>query len=122
MGSTKNLTKEQRIRKEKRRLQARYKNLPRDTLTIVQGLIDEAAFMCIELDGMKNDILLNGRVELFSQSNKMDPYERERPVVRQYAQMVKNYQNILKQLDDKLPKESVEKFEKDDGFDDFVGL
>lgn len=121
MATKKELTKEQRIEREKKRLRSRYKNLPADTLTIVQGLIDEAAFMCIELDSMKKDMLKDGRVEMFTQSDKTEPYERERPVVRQYAQMVRNYQNILKQLDEKLPKEPLKK-EADDGFEDFAGI
>ena len=105
------------ITKEKKRLIEKYKDLPEDTLSIVEGLIDEASFMRVELSDMRIDMIENGRVELFSQSEKTEPYERERPVVRQYAQMVRNYQNIIKQLDEKLPKQIIA--EKDDGFDSF---
>lgn len=109
-----------RISRENERLRERYKNLPADSLAIVDGLIDQAAFMRIELEDMRDDILAGGRVELFSQSQKTDPYERERPVVRQHAQMVRNYQNIIKQLDEKLPKDDL--IGKDDGFESFAGL
>lgn len=112
-------TKEKRISAEKRRLKAKYKDLPKDTLAIVEGLLDEAAFMRIELADMKRDMIENGRVELFTQSEKTEPYERERPVVRQYTQMIRNYQNALKLLDEKLPAKAVEPV--DDGFDSFVG-
>lgn len=114
------MKKSTRIKKENRRLRERYKDLPEDSLSIVDGLIDQAAFMRIELEDMRDDILEGGRIELFTQSEKTDPYERERPVVRQHAQMVRNYQNIIKQLDEKLPKEEVSS--KDDGFESFAGL
>lgn len=117
MGAIK---KETKIRRENKRLREKYKNLPEDTLAIVDGLIDQAAFMRIELDDMQKDILDHGRVELFSQSEKTDPYERERPVVKQYNTTIRSYQNIIRQLDEKLPKEIIES--GDDGFDAFVGL
>ena len=56
---------------------------------------------------------------MFSQSENQEPYERERPVARQYQSMNKNYQSIVKQLSDLLPKE-VQQTETNDGFDDFV--
>lgn len=114
------MKKSTRIKKENQRLRERYKDLPEDSLSIVDGLIDQAAFMRIELEDMRDDILEGGRIELFTQSEKTEPYERERPVVRQHAQMVRNYQNIIKQLDEKLPKEEVSS--KDDGFESFAGL
>jgi hypothetical protein len=59
-----------------------------------------------------------GYVELFTQSEKTEPYERERPIARLYNTMNKNYQSIIKQLSDLVPKQEVKI--KDDGFDDFV--
>ena len=115
------MKKSTKIKKENKRLREKYKDLPEDSLSIVDGLIDQAAFMRAELDDMKIDIIDNGRIEMFSQSEKTKPYERERPVVRQYAQMVRNYQNIIKQLDDKLPKEEATNVTCD-GFDDFAGI
>lgn len=113
-------TKESKIKSEKRRLKNKYKDLPLDTLAVLEGLLDEAAFMRVELEDMKKDMIINGRVELFSQSDKMEPYERERPVVRQYTQMMRNYQNALKLLDDKLPKTDPKPKQEPDGFEEFV--
>ncbi|MGB4610932.1 MAG: hypothetical protein WBH77_09970 [Saccharofermentanales bacterium] len=115
------LKKSTRVKRENLRLRNKYADLPEDTLAIVDGLIDQAAFMRIELDEMALDISNNGRIEMFSQSTDLEPYERERPVVRQYAQMVRNYQNIIKQLDDKLPVEKPDpNKERDDDFDNFA--
>lgn len=60
--------------------------------------------MRVLLDQTYADIEKNGRVEMFSQSEKAEPYERERPVVRQYMQANKNYQSIIKQLIDICPE------------------
>ncbi|KGF09699.1 hypothetical protein HMPREF1635_02110 [Clostridiales bacterium S5-A14a] len=115
------IKKETRIKRENKRLRNKYKELPEDFLEIVDGLLDEAAFMRVELQDMKEDMIANGRIEKFCQSANAKPYDRERPVVRQYNQMVRNYQNIIKQLDEKLPKQS-EIPEKPDGFDEFIDI
>lgn len=111
------ISKDKRISKENQRLRKRYKDLPKDTMDVLDGLFDRAAYLRVELEDMETDMIENGRVELFTQSEKTDPYEKERPVVRQYVQFTGNYSKIIKQLDDKLPK--IEQAEKDDGFDDF---
>lgn len=114
----KELTKAERIIKEERRLKRNYKEIQKDKLAVADGLIRRAAFMRVTLEVMEVDLDEHGFVELFSQGEQ-EPYERERPVARQYQQMNKNYQSIIKQLTDLLPKEIVKKAESD-GFDDFV--
>ena len=112
------ITKKTKISKENKRLRERYQSLPTDTLDIIDGLIDRAAYMRVTIDEMEEDIDTKGRVEMFSQSEYQEPYERERPVVKQYIQMSKNYQSIIRQLDDKLPKVRAET--GGDDFDDFA--
>ena len=119
MVSKKELTKAERITKEERRLKKNYKDIHKDKSAIVEGLIRRAAFMRITLEDMEVDLDEKGFVELFSQSDTQEPYERERPVARQYQQMNKNYQSIIKQLSDLLPKEPP-KPKENDGFDEFV--
>ena len=75
--------------------------------------------MRVTLEDWEIDIMENGYYEMFTQSEKTDPYERERPVARLYNTMNKNYQSIIKQLSDLVPKPDVKK-EKDDGFDAFI--
>jgi hypothetical protein len=76
----------------------------KDTKSLIDGLIQRAAYMRITLEDYEADIDEHGYVEMFSQSVNTDPYERERPVVRLYNTMNKNYQSIIKQLSDLLPK------------------
>ena len=58
---------------------------------------------------------------MFSQSEKTEPYERERPVARLYNTMNKNYQSIIKQMSDLIVVQKSEISNNDDGFDKFVG-
>lgn len=116
--ASKDLTKEERIKKEQRRLVAIYKEIPKESKSIIEGLIPRAAFMRATMEDMEKDLDENGFVEFFSQSEKTEPYERERPVARLYNTINKNYQSIIKQLSDLVPKQEVK--QKDDGFDDFV--
>lgn len=110
-----------RIKRENARLRERYKNLPEDSLEILDGLIDRAAFLRPTLEDMEKDIMTNGLTEDFSQGGA-PAYKRERPIVRQYNSLLKNYQIIIKQLDDiQPPMKSIDAMnaEMDDGFDDF---
>ena len=118
MSRKKELTKDERISKEERRLRRSYKDLPKDKKQVVEGLIRRAAYMRVTLEDMEVDLDKNGFVEMFTQSEKTEPYERERPVARLYNTMNKNYQSIIKQLTDLLPKD--EPKEESDGFEAFV--
>ncbi|QKE71868.1 hypothetical protein HPK19_03195 [Arthrobacter citreus] len=120
MVAKKELTKDERVKKEIQRLKRIYKDLPKDTLNVVDGLIVEAADLRIRLEDIRQDLDENGYDEMFSQSPTQEPYERERPVARRYISMNKNYQSIMKQLGDYIPKKTVESKEKDDGFESFV--
>lgn len=118
MAKKRELTRDERITKEERRLKRIYKNIDKDSKAIIDGLVRRAAYMRITLEDWEEDIMDNGYFEMFTQSDKTDPYERERPVARLYNTMNGNYQKIIKQLSDLVPKREPEK--KDDGFDAFV--
>lgn len=100
-------TKEQRIIIEDKRLRAIYKDLPKDTLALFDGIIKRAAYMRVTLEDYEADLDADGYTEMFTQSANTPPYERERPVARLYNSMNKNYQSIMKQLNDALPEQSV---------------
>lgn len=111
-------TKEERIRSEKNRLVRIYKEISKENKSIIDGLINRAAFMRVTLEDMEKDLDDKGFVEEFSQSEKLEPYERERPVARLYNTMNKNYQSIIKQLSDLLPAEKpIEKKDPSDEMD-----
>ncbi len=118
MAGKQEMTRDERIKKEESRLKRIYRDIGKENKGIIEGLIQRAAYMRITLEDWEKDIMENGYIEMFSQSEKTDPYERERPVARLYNTMNKNYQSIIKQLSDLVPKEI--KVVEDDGFDDFV--
>lgn len=93
------------VKKEKNRLRKLFKNIPDNKLKVVEGLIVQAARLRVLLNEMWIDISENGDYEMFSQSDKADPYERERPVARLYNTRDQSYQRIIKQLTDLLPDE-----------------
>lgn len=102
--SDEKIAKDRRINKEEKRLRQSYKTLHKDSLITADGLIRRAAYMRVTLEDMEKDLDENGFVEMFSQSEKTEPYERERPVARLYNTMNKNYQSIVKGLTDLCPE------------------
>lgn len=121
MAKSKELTVEERIAQEHRRLMAMYKDMEKPKKTIATGLIGRAAFMRVQLEDLELDLMENGWTEPFSQGNQ-EPYDRARPAAQIYNTTNANYQKIIKQLDGMLPKamESPTKKDDDDGFDRFV--
>ena len=118
MATKKDLSQDERIKKEEQRLKRIYKNIDKDSKAIIDGLIKRAAYMRVTLEDWEADIIKNGCTEMFTQSVNTPPYERERPVARLYNTMNANYQKIIKQLSDLVPKQEAKT--KDDGFDAFV--
>ena len=118
MAIKQELNKDERIKKEERRLKRIYKNIGKDNKAIIEGLVQRAAYMRVTLEDYEKDLDEGGYTEMFTQSVNTPPYERERPVARLYNTMNKNYQSIIKQLGDLVPKEV--KVVEDDGFKDFI--
>ena len=97
--------RERLVRNEKNRLSRLFKDIPENKLKTVEGLIVQAARLRILLDEMWVDISENGDVELFSQSEKQEAYERERPMAKLFNSRDLSYQRIMKQLTDLIPEE-----------------
>lgn len=91
---------------EIRRLTKIYKGLPPNKFAVAQGLIVQAARLRVRLDALWEDLQQNGETELFTQSERTDPYERERPAARLFTATDKNYQAIIKQLNELTPDSS----------------
>ena len=87
------------------RLVELYKDLPPKQFALAQGLIIQAARLRVRLDKLWAELEEKGETEWFTQSEKTDPYERERPASRTFTATDKSYQSIIKQLNDMLPAE-----------------
>lgn len=116
----KELTKEERIKKEFNRVNKIIKEeMTESRFKALQPLAQRVAFLRISIEDMEQDLLLNGFVELFTQSPTTPPYERERPTAKQYSTSLKNYQSLCKQLTDNFEQKTNAGL-IDDGFESFL--
>lgn len=98
--------KETLIKKEKAKLAHILESASPQALEAMQGVIDNAAWIRVELDILRADINDNGYTAPFQQSDKVPPYEKVRPQVQQYDSLLKNYLACIKQLVSRLPDDS----------------
>ena len=101
------LEKNKNIKKEKNRLRKIFTNMPKTKKAIVEKLIDNAAFMAVTLDELKEHIKKNGVKETYMNGAAQFGY-KESIESKTYNTMIKNYSNVIKQLIDLLPKEEKE--------------
>lgn len=83
---------------------------------VIKGLIEEAAFMKITIEDLKDVINTDGPIDEMQQGDYT--IMRQSPAVQTYNSMIQRYTTLFKELLNLLPKE-VEK-EEADGFEDFV--
>lgn len=92
------LEKEKKIKQEMNRVKKLYKDLPKEKVKILEGLIADASFMKIELEEKREYLINNGTTELFEQGPQS--FTRERPEFKVYKDLQKLYSNVMKQLID----------------------
>lgn len=98
----KELSKEERIKKEIRRIKKFYAELPKNKQEIVIPLIENAAFMRITLEDLQQVINENGAVEEYK--NGKDQWGTKISSEAQaYNSIIKNYEKINSRLSDMLP-------------------
>lgn len=117
VSNLEDLSKDERIKKEIRKLNGLFKNIEPKLKKVVQPLIEKAAFMSVTLDDLQNHINENGVTEEY-QNGKEQWGIKKSPQVEIYNTMIKNYSSVIKQLTDLVPKEAPK--EEDDGFCEFV--
>ena len=88
------------------RLTEIYRGLPPKQFALAQGLIIQAARLRVRLDKLWAELEEKGETEWFTQSEKTEPYERERPASRTFTATEKSYQSIIKQLNDMIPTDA----------------
>lgn len=112
------IEKNKKIKKETQRLKKLFKDLPENKHKMSEKLIENASFMSITLDELKEDIKKYGVKETYV--NGKDQYGfKESIESKTYNTMIKNYMNIIKQLNDMLPEQK--KINEDDEFEQFNG-
>lgn len=112
------IEKNQKIKKETQRLKKMFKELSDNKKKMAEKLIENASFMSITLDELKEDIKVYGVKETYVNGVNQFGF-KESIESKTYNTMVKNYMNIVKQLNDMLPEQK--QINEDDEFDKFNG-
>ncbi len=112
------IEKNKQIKKETQKLKKLFKDLPDNKKKMAEKLIENASFMSTTLDELKEDIKLYGVKETYVNGKDQFGF-KESIESKTYNTMVKNYMNIIKQLNDMLPEER--KINEDDEFERFNG-
>ena len=117
MASKKDLTIEEQINKEVRRLKKIFDNIDEDKKKIVQGLFENAAFLSTQMKLMMSRINEDGVTIKYQNGENQWGYKKS-PDVDTYNSFIKQYTTIIKQLTDLLPKDNtieidaIEEFKK----------
>jgi len=112
------IDKNKKITKETNKLKKLFKELPENKKKMAEKLIENASFMSITLDELKEDIKIYGVKETYVNGKDQFGF-KESIESKSYNVMVKNYMNIIKQLNDMLPEDK--KINEDDEFERFNG-
>lgn len=104
MATKKELTKDQRIKKEIARLRRVFRDLDKNKLQTVESLIKNAAFMAVSLDELQAIINEEGYVVEY-QNGENQHGTKQSDAVKTHIAMTKNHASIIKQLTDLVPPE-----------------
>lgn len=107
--------KDERIKKEIKRLNGIFQDLSEEKKEVAQGIIEEVAFMRITLQDLKEVINEKGTIDIMPQGEYS--IRRQSPEVQTYNTMIQRYNTAYKELFNLLPKEVVSDI--DDEFNKF---
>ena len=110
------IKKNKTIKKEADRLKKLFTDLEENKKKLAKSLIENVAFMSITLEDLKKDIIKYGVKETYVNGKDQFGF-KESVESKTYNTMIKNYMNIIKQLNDMLPQEK--KINEKDEFDKF---
>lgn len=96
--------KNKRIDNEIKKLRKIFEKIPKNQFNTVEKLIDNAGFMAIELEDLREVIAENGCKEKYQNGSTQFGY-KESVESYTYTKTIKNYQSTIKQLVDLLPAE-----------------
>ena len=77
MSISEQLEREKKIKQEINRIKKLYKDLAKEKIKVIEGLITDASFMKLTLQELREDLLMNGFTELYENGSQV--INRERP-------------------------------------------
>lgn len=98
------LTKEERITREQRRLRAVFKTLEPGKLRVAENLIRDAAWMAVTLEDLQRTIDEEG-IEVEYQNGANQHGTKQSEAVKTHIAMMKNYASAIKLLTDIVPEQ-----------------
>ena len=111
-------TRDKLIKDEIKHLESVFKGkLSPDKYQTVSGLIENAAFMKVQMSEMQERINEDGVTVKYQNGENQWGYKKS-PDVETYNSFIKQYTTIIKQLTEYLPSETIKS--DDDNFDEFV--
>lgn len=102
MAKKKELTKEERIKAERTRLEKIYKALPEKEYKTALKLIDNVAFMSVTLEDLMS--IINNDELVKTTINASQTFMKEHPALTSYNKMYANFLKGIQQLSSLLPK------------------
>ena len=105
MHTKRDLSKEEKIKKEILRLNKVFKSLDKNKLATVQSLIKTAAFMAISLDELQ-EIINNDGYSHEYQNGANQKGHKQTVEIKTHIAMTRNHTTIIKQLADLAPQEA----------------
>ena len=100
------MEKEKQIKKEISELNKLFRDIPPDKAKLVEGLIQNAAFMRVTLEELQQEVIENGAVIQCQSGNGFDTI-KDNPAQKAYTTMVARYTQIINQLQSFLPEQVV---------------
>ena len=97
MAAKKDLTKDQRIKREIARLKRVFRDLDKNKLQTVESLIKNAAFMAVSLEELQEIINAEGYTVEY-QNGENQKGTKQSDAVKTHIAMTKNHASIIKQL------------------------
>ena len=104
MAEKKELSKEQRIKREVTRLRRVFKDLDKNALQVVEPLIKTAAFMTVTLADLELTISEEGCVSEYKNGENQFG-TKQSDEVKTHIAMTKNLATVIKQLSELVPPE-----------------
>ena len=102
MPKKKQMTKEDYIKVEIKRLKHIFADLPQNTASFAEKLIENAAFMAVSLSDLQMIINVKGYTEEYQNGENQSGVKKSSEVDI-YNTMIKNFNTTMKQLIDMLP-------------------
>lgn len=105
------MDKDELIKKEIRELNKLFRDIPANRKKLVDGLIQNAAFMRVTLEELQGEVIENGAVIQCQSGNGFDTI-KDNPAQKAYTTMVARYTQIINQLQNFLPNDNEDKDER----------